>query len=87
MQFSLPVEFKAIFPQKCSNFYLEATLGHSMNNLRALCRLEQARACVPHSVQGCLDFQGKQKMNIKPTRAACLVGLNSDAHTQTSSAI
>lgn len=60
MQFQL-VEIKAIFPQKCSSFYLEAVLGHSVSNWRVLCRLEQAQACVLPSVQGCLGSQGKQK--------------------------
>lgn len=78
--FSLPVEFKDTFPQKCSNFYLEASLGYSVNNLMVLCKLEQAQACVLQSIQGCLGFQGKQTNNVTPARAVCLAGLHSDAH-------
>jgi len=78
----LPVEFKATFPEKCFNFYLEAGLGHSMNNLRALCQLERAQARVPQSMQGCLDFQGKQKINIKPiTVCAWLVSIQTPTHS------
>lgn len=87
IQFSSPVEFKAILPQKCSNFYLEASLGRSTNNWRALCRLERAQAHVLQSMQGCLDFQGKQKNEYQANQTSGLVGLNSDAHPQTSGPI
>lgn len=80
MQFWL-IEIKAIFPQKCSSFYLEAVLGHSVSNWRLLCRLEQAQACVLLSVQGCLGSQGKQKgMSSQPEQRVWLVSTQMPTH-------
>lgn len=80
MQFQL-VEIKAIFPQKCSSFYLEAVLGHSVSNWRVLCRLEQAQACVLPSVQGFLGSQGKQKwMSSRPGQRVWLVSTQMPTH-------
>lgn len=77
MQFLL-LEIKAIFPQKCSSFCLEAVLGHSVSNWRVL---EQAQACVLLSVQGCSGSQGKQKwMSSQPEQRVWLVSTQMPTH-------
>lgn len=77
MQFLL-VETKALFPQKCSSFCLEAVLGHSVSNWRVL---EQAQACVLLSVQGCSGSQGTQKgMSSQPEQCVWLVSTQMPTH-------